>query len=146
MVTNSPDPRVDREVGHPIDTESGLLVTEHPARRFVSLLFVIIILGFGVWALRGSNRSAEDVLTPYLGESVRLWIRTDAGAAAGDLELLEDIRLLEISSTGGSPKVKIELQGHSSSNQPDESSSMWLPIDQVVEVWIGPLRVYRQEE
>ncbi len=147
MTTNSPDPRVDREVSTPIDAESDLLVTEHPARRFVSLLFVILILGLGAWALRDSNRSAEDVLTPYLGESVRLWIRTDQGAAEGDLELLEDIRLLEISSPSqGPPKVKVELQGHSASNQPDGSSSMWLPLDQVVEVWIGPLRVYRQSE
>ena len=120
-----------------------MAAADHPARRLV-VLGVLLALGFATVAvLRPPRRGAAEVLALYRGESVRLVVRTDPGAAPDDLEWFEPVTVVELAPRDGVPSVRLRLDGMTPLDDPAGEAHLWLPVDRVAEVWVGPKRVFR---
>ena len=130
--------------GAPDDTPA-IAPGEHPARRFAVVVVLMVLTATAILFLRPGDRGAEASLAPYLGESARLVIHTEPGAAPDDLESFEDVTLLEIGDHDGERALRIGL-----AMQPvgptTGAAELWIPLHRVAAVWIGPLRVYWSPE
>ena len=129
--------RVDGEPG-----DGSISIEDHPARRFVALAMVIVIGVGTVLIFRAPDRGAEAGIAPYLGETVDLVIHTEPGAAPDNLERFKDVTLLEIADEAGERSLKIRLEGMTPIHDPEGKAELWIPVDRVAAVWVGPLRVY----
>jgi hypothetical protein len=121
-------------------------VGEHPARRLVAVL-AIFALGFlAVAIFRPDAEDAAAALAPHLGQSLRLVIRTEPGAAPDDREWLEPVTLEEIAEHDGAPAARLRLEGMSPIDRPGAPARLWIPLERVLEVWIGGERIYRRDD
>ncbi len=118
-------------------------VEDHPARKLLLLLSIIAIGLVSVAILRPTGESTEEWLAPYIGSSLRVMIHTDPGAAPDDLEWLEPVTLMEIAPRDGVPSALLLLEEMSPAGDPGAPAELWLPLERVAEVWVGPKRVFR---
>lgn len=124
---------------------TALAPAEHPARRLAVVLVLMVLTATAILILRSGDQDTEGSLAPYLGETARLVIHTEPGAAPDDLESFEDVTLLEIGDHDGERALRIGL-----AMQPvgptTGAAELWIPLDRIAAVWIGPLRVYWSPE
>ena len=108
---------------------------------------MVLVLGvIAVLVFRPREVGPAEGIAPYLGETVQLAIHTEPGAALDDLQRFEDVTLLDIADSGGEPSLKIRLERMAPIHDPEGSAELWIPLDRVASVWVGPLRVYYQPD
>ena len=115
---------------------------DHPARSLVAI-FALLALGFlAVALLRPRDEGPEAALASRLGVSLRLVIRTEPGAAPDDRDALEPVTPVELGEHEGAPSVRLILDGMSPIGEPGAPAYLWIPLERILEVWVGPERVY----
>jgi hypothetical protein len=122
----------------PAGPEGGatLAPAEHPARRLLVGVGVVLLFAAVLLVARDGERDARDQLLPYLGEKARVSFVTESG----EIETLDGARLLGLPEIEGAPVIELELALRDPAGTPARIPN---PLDRLVEVVVGPLRVYR---
>lgn len=103
---------------------------------------MLVIGATAVLLLRPSDRSPEARIGLYLGETAAVAIAVD-GAPAGTVEWLDPVVLEELGVEDGVPSVRIRLTGMEPAANSAAEAQLWIPLDRIAEVRVGPVPIYR---
>jgi hypothetical protein len=134
-------------VADPLDPALQTIApSDHPLRTFIALVAAIALGLLAVLVLRPRDEGPAAALEPRIGTSLRLVIRTEPGAAPDDREWLEPVTPVELADREGVASVHLLLDGMSPIGEPGAPAPLWIPLERVLEVWVGAERIYFRSE
>lgn len=129
-------------------TPTSIDVADHPLRRLVVLGVIALLVGGVVLFGRPSSEDPRVALAPYLGETAMVLFRTDPGAAPDDRTWLRDVILTGFAERDGTPVLEVEFAGQVTigGNDAEGAGRIPVPVDRLLEVFIGAKRIYKRVE